>query len=41
LLLCVGVAGEGEEDVVQIGGMDRQFVDVDRFGVEAGEQGSQ
>jgi hypothetical protein len=33
------VAGEGEEDVVEIGGMDRQSVELDRFGVEAVEQG--
>ena len=41
VFLFVGVAGEDEEDVVEIGGMDRQFVDVDRFGVEAVEQGPQ
>ncbi|MCW2878249.1 MAG: hypothetical protein JWQ95_2349 [Sphaerisporangium sp.] len=35
------MAGEGEEDVVEIGGVDRQLVDLDRFIVEPGEQGPQ
>ena len=35
------MAGEGEEDVVEIGGVDRELVDVDRLGVELVQQGLQ
>jgi hypothetical protein len=35
------LAGEGEEDVVQVGGVDRQAVDLDRGVVEPLEQGPQ
>jgi hypothetical protein len=33
------MAGEGEEDVVEVGGVNRQFIDLDRFIVEPVEQG--
>ena len=36
VLLCVGVAREGQEDVVEIGRVDRQSVDLDRFIDRAG-----
>jgi hypothetical protein len=35
------LAGEGEEDVVEVGGVDRQAADLDRLAVEPVEQGPQ
>src|SRR5207244_2115405 len=40
-LSFAGVAGEGEEDVIEVGSVDRQPVDLDRGVVEPVEQGSQ
>src|SRR5579859_184111 len=39
--LALLVAGEGEEDVVEVGGVHGQFGDVDAMAVEVGEDAAQ
>ena len=41
LFLCTGVTGEGEEDVIEVGSVNRQCVDRDRFLFEPVEHGLQ
>ena len=36
--MAVGAAGEGQEDIVEVGGADGQAVHLDRLGVEPVEQ---
>jgi hypothetical protein len=36
--MSIGLAREGEEDVVEIGGVDRQIVDLDGCAIESVEQ---